>query len=69
MRALWEHLGAGGSGPILVDPQEQDNGVITRLFDCPPRERLRRTFILFVAAGVIYVPAAVTFAMLVTGNA
>jgi len=52
-----------------VDPQEQDNGVITRLFDCPPRERLRRTFILFVVAGVIYVPAAVTFAMLVTGNA
>lgn len=40
-----------------------------KLFDCPPRERLRRAFIVAVVAGVIYVPAAVTFTMLVTGNA
>jgi hypothetical protein len=43
--------------------------VVKNLFDCPPRERLRRAFIVVVVAGVIYVPAAVTFAMLVTGNA
>lgn len=40
-----------------------------QLFDCPPRERLRRALILALMVGVVYVPAIVTFAMLVTGNA
>lgn len=43
--------------------------MVKDLFDCPPRERLRRAFIVLVVAGVIYVPAGVTFIMLVTGNA
>lgn len=46
-----------------------DSGVVKKMFDCPPRERLRRAFVVLVVAGVIYVPAIVTFTMLVTGNA
>jgi hypothetical protein len=36
---------------------------------CSPRERLRRVGVLLFVGGVIYVPAIVTFAMLVSGNA
>jgi hypothetical protein len=39
------------------------------MFDCPPRERARRAFVLAMMLGVIYVPGIVTFVMLVTGNA
>ena len=43
--------------------------VKSRLFDCPPRERARRIAAALLVAGVIYVPAAVTLAMLLSGNA
>lgn len=38
-----------------------------KLFDCTPRERVRRAFVLVMIAAVIYVPGSVALVMLLSG--
>jgi hypothetical protein len=40
-----------------------------RYFDCSPREAIRRVAVFAFIGSVIYVPAIVTFAILISGNA
>lgn len=61
--------GETASGVVRLSAPDAIVRGVNRYFDCEPRERVRRVGVFAFILGVIYIPAVVTLAMLLSGNA